>query len=69
MICDKIQTSTSLWYWDLDTVIKKNGNIFQVKISYYKLSYDGIQKKISMNPYDHLESEQSIIGGKETFSY
>ena len=31
------------------------------KNSYYWLSYDGLKKIISINPYDNLESEQTRI--------
>ena len=33
MICNKIQTSISLWQEDMETVIEKNQNHFQVKIT------------------------------------
>ena len=39
-------------------LLKITKNLFQVKKSYYWLSYDGIKKIITINPYDNLESEQ-----------
>ena len=38
-------------YWN------NEGNYSSEK-SYYWLIYDGLKNIISMNPYDHLESEQ-----------
>ena len=35
--------------------------------SYYWLSYDGLKNIISVNPYDHLESEQTRIEEKRHF--
>ena len=58
IICNKIQRIWKLWY-------KITNKIVQVKNSYYWLIYDGIKNIISMNPYDHLESEQSRIGKSE----
>ena len=35
--------------------------------SFYWLSFDGLKTIISMNPYDHLESEKSRIGEKRHY--
>ena len=56
MICNKIQTSTSLWKEYLETVIENNENLCSSETNSYNwLSFDGIKTNISMNPYNHLE--------------
>ena len=42
--------------WKLLLKIMKE--LFQVKKKYYWFSYGGLNKIISKNPYDHLESEK-----------
>ena len=57
IIFNKIKTSTSLWKEDLKTFIGNNQKKPGETNCYYWLSFDGLNKIISRNPYDHLESE------------
>ena len=62
IICNNIQTSISLWKEDLETVIENNQNLCSSETnSYYWLRFDGLKRIISMNPYDHLQSEKTIL--------
>ena len=54
IICNKIQTSISLWKDYLETVIENNKKTCYGEKYYYWLSYKGFKTIISMNPYDHL---------------
>ena len=68
IICNKIQTSISLWKEYLETVIENNERFFSSeKKSYYWLSFDGIKSIISMNPVEHLESEKTRKDNKRQF--
>ena len=53
-----IQDCISLWKDELETIIETNEITSSSEKSYYWFRYDGINKIISMNPYDHLESEE-----------
>ena len=47
-----------MWEDELENVTENNEKtLFKWKKTYYWLSYDGLSKIISMNPYDSLESE------------
>ena len=57
--CNTIQSSISLWKKYLETMMEKNQWLCESESnSYYWLSLDGIKSIISMNPYEHLLSEQ-----------
>ena len=58
-ICNVIQDEISFWKDELETVIENvERTCSSEDRSYYWLSYDGIKKIISLNPYKNLESEQ-----------
>ena len=68
IICNKIQTSISLWKEYLETVIENNERLCSSeKKSYYWLSFNGLKSIISMNPVEHLESEKTRIENKIIF--
>ena len=68
VICNKIQTSISLWRYDLKTVIENNEILYSSGTnSYYWLSFDRLKQIISMNPYDHLDSEKTGTEKKRQF--
>ena len=53
---------------DLENAIETNKHNFSSeKNSYYWFIYDGLKNIISMNPYDHLQSEQTRIEKKKHF--
>ena len=52
--------------WKLLFKIKKN--CLSEEKYYYWLSHYGLKKVISMNPYDHLESEQTRIEKEKFYS-
>ena len=50
-------------------MIEENENNFSSETnSYYWLCYDGLKVIISMNSYNHLESEQERIEKKKNFT-
>ena len=66
--CNTIQTSISLWKEYLETMIKNNEWLCSSESNYYYwLIMDGLKSIISMNPYEHLLSEKSIIENKSQF--
>ena len=68
MICNNIQTGILLWKEDLETVMEKIYKLCSSETdSYYWLIFDGIKQIISMNPYEYLESEKTIIEKKDIF--
>ena len=68
IICNKIQTSISLWKEYLETVIENNERLCSSeKKSYYWLSFNGLKSIISMNPVEHLESEKTRIENESQF--
>ena len=63
-----IQTSISLWKEYLETMIENNEWLCSSESnSYYWLSLDGLKSIISMNPYEHLQSEKTRIENKSRF--
>ena len=50
-----IQDGISLWKDELENVIDNNKKACSGEESYYLLSYDGLNKIISMNTYENLE--------------
>ena len=63
-----IHNSNSFWNYELVAVIKNNEQTYSgEKKSSYWLSYDGLKKSFSMNPYGHLEPEQTVIYEKRHF--
>ena len=68
IICNKIQTSISLWKEDLETVIENNEGLFSSEIDYYYwFSFDGLKSIISLKPFEHFESEKTRIEKKRQF--
>ena len=66
--CNTIQTSISLWKEYLETMIENDECLCSSESnSYYWLSLDGIKSIISMNPYEHLQSEKTKIENKSRF--
>ena len=60
--CNTIQSSILLWKEYLETMMEKNPFLCESESnSYHSLSLDGLKSIISMNPYEHLLSEQSRI--------
>ena len=56
IICNKIQTSISLWKEDLETVIENIKRLCSSETnSYHWLIFDGLKSITSMNPYENLE--------------
>ena len=68
IICNKIQTSISLWKEHLEKFIENNKKTCYGKKYYYWLGYDGLKTIISMNPCDRLGFFKNNRE-KETFSY
>ena len=57
--CNTLQISISLWKDYLETIIENNECLCSSESnSYYWLSMDGLKPIISMNPYEHLQSEK-----------
>ena len=57
--CNNIQKSISLWKDYLETIIENNECLCSSESNpYYWLSMDGLKSIISMNPYEHLQSEK-----------
>ena len=68
IICNNIQKSISFWKEYLETVIENNERLCSSETnSYYWLSFDGLKSIISMNPYEHLESEKKEERKKTIF--
>ena len=68
MLCNKIQTSISLWKKYFETKIENNESLCSSETnSYYWLSCDGLKNIILMNPYDHIESLKKRIEKKRQF--
>ena len=66
--CNTIQTSISLRKEYLETTIENNEWLCSIETnSYYWLSFDGLKFIISINPYEHLESESTGIENKSQF--
>ena len=64
-ICNIIQSSITLWKEYLETMMENNQWLCESESNYfYWLSLDRPKSIISMNPYEHLISEQSIIENK-----
>ena len=60
--CNTIQTSILIWKEYLETMIVNNEWLCASESnSYYWVSLDRLKSIISMNPYEHLLSENSRI--------
>ena len=66
--CNTIQIIISLFREYLETVIENNEGLCSSETnSYYWLSFDEIKSIISMNPFEHLESEKTRIENESQF--